>query len=374
MKRILTALTAILITAAIITGCSSYSESDAESASQTEEVEEAVTINPQNLREIWLAGGCFWGVEEYFSRIEGVYDVVSGYANGNTENPSYSDVIMGSGHAETVHITYDETVVDLETLLIHYFRIIEPTSVNKQGNDRGVQYRTGIYYQDESERKIIDAVIEKEQEKYDEPIVVEVGPLDNFYEAEEYHQDYLKKNPNGYCHVDFGHLDEPVDRVIDSYYEDGELYIAPGDYPKPSDEELKEKLTDIQYAVTQENQTEYAFSNEYFDNHEPGIYVDVATGEPLFASEDKYDSGCGWPSFVKPIADYVVTYDTDSSFNMVRTEVRSRVGDSHLGHVFDDGPADRGGKRYCINSASIRFIPKDEMEAEGYGYLLHVAN
>ena len=174
--------------------------------------------------------------------------------------------------------------------------------------------------------------------------------------------------------MDFGNLDDPVERVVDSYYKDGEIYIAPGDYPKPSDEEIKAMLTDSQYAVTQQSATEYAFSNEYFDNHDPGIYVDVVTGEPLFASEDKYDSGCGWPSFVKPITEDVVTYKTDSSYNMIRVEVRSRVGDSHLGHVFDDGPTDRGGKRFCINSASIRFIPKDEMEAEGYGYLLPVAN
>ena len=377
MKRIFIALTTVLAVAAIVAGCAAVdtSGSDAEDALQTSEGEsKTMTVNQEDLREIWLAGGCFWGVEEYFSRIEGVYDVVSGYANGNTENPSYQDVIAGSGHAETVHITYDKTAVDLETLLIHYFRIINPVSINKQGNDIGEQYRTGIYYKNEGDLPVIEAVIANEQEKYDKPIQVEVEPLEQFFDAEEYHQDYLKKNPNGYCHVDFGNLDDPVERVVDSYYKDGEIYIAPGDYPKPSDEEIKAMLTDSQYAVTQQSATEYAFSNEYFDNHDPGIYVDVVTGEPLFASEDKYDSGCGWPSFVKPITEDVVTYKTDSSYNMIRVEVRSRVGDSHLGHVFDDGPTDRGGKRFCINSASIRFIPKDEMEAEGYGYLLPVAN
>jgi len=374
MKRKLAAIFVGILAVASIAGCSADVKKKEIDALHIEEGEAEMMVNQENLKEIWLAGGCFWGVEEYFSRIDGVYDVVSGYANGNTEHPSYSDVIAGSGHAETVQITYDKSMIDLETLLIYYFRIIDPTSINKQGNDRGEQYRTGIYYDNQNDLNIINEIIAKEQEKHVDPIAVEVEPLMQFFEAEEYHQDYLKKNPNGYCHVDFSSLDEPVEREIDSYFKNGELYIAPNDYPKPSDEILRQALTDAQYAVTQENQTEFAFSNAYFDNHDPGIYVDVATGEPLFASEDKYDSGCGWPSFVKPIVDYVVTYKTDTSYNMVRTEVRSRVGDSHLGHVFDDGPVDRGGKRYCINSASIRFIPRDEMEAHGYGYLLHVAN
>ncbi len=185
-------------------------------------------------------------------------------------------------------------------------------------------------------------------------------PLDGFYDAEEYHQDYLKKNPNGYCHVDFEHLEEEV------------IFIDPNKYPKPSDETLRETLTEEQYLVTQENATERAFSNEYFDNKRAGIYVDIVTGEPLFSSTDKYDSGCGWPSFTKPIVEEVVTYESDTNFNMIRTEVRSRAGDSHLGHVFEDGPKDRGGLRYCINSASIRFIPIEEMEAAGYGFLLKI--
>lgn len=313
----------------------------------------------QSVEKIYFAGGCFWGVEEYFSRIDGVLDAVSGYANGTTENPSYKEVIYNNtGHAETVEVTYDETVISLETLIGYYLKIIDPTSVNKQGNDIGNQYRTGIYYIRETDGDAINNLLQLEQLKFKDPIVVENLPLDNFYLAEEYHQDYLQKNPNGYCHVDFGHLEEEV------------VFIDPNNYPKPSDEELKEKLTDIQYKVTQENATERAFSNEYFDNHEPGLYVDVATGEPLFSSKDKYDSGCGWPSFTKPIVEEVVHYDSDTSFNMVRTEVRSRTGDSHLGHVFEDGPKDKGGLRYCINSASIKFIPLSEMEAEGYGYLV----
>ncbi|WP_269135798.1 bifunctional peptide-methionine (S)-S-oxide reductase MsrA/peptide-methionine (R)-S-oxide reductase MsrB [Sporosarcina cyprini] len=322
-----------------------------------------LTFDDTKLKEIWLAGGCFWGVEAYMARIYGVADVTSGYANGNTENPTYEEVVYNNtGHAETVHVLYDPERVDLEKLLSYYFTIIDPTSVNKQGNDRGEQYRTGIYFKDEADKAIIEKIVAKEQKKYDEPIVTEVEPLRNFYLAEEYHQDYLEKNPDGYCHVSFDSLeDQDVPQLVD-----------PALYPKPSDQEIKKKLTDIQYKVTQGNDTEFAFSNEYWDNEEPGLYVDVVTGEPLFSSADKYDSGCGWPSFTKPIAPEVITTKEDRSFNMVRTEVRSRTGDSHLGHVFEDGPADKGGLRYCINSAAIKFIPKADLEKEGYGYLQHL--
>jgi len=369
MKRIFIVMVVVLSVIAIITSCTAPSKVVEE---KTEDKGEEMMSAPENLKEIWLAGGCFWGVEEYFSRIEGVYDAVSGYANGDIENPAYEQVMAGAGHAETVHVLYDPEAVELSTLLTHYFRIINPLSRNQQGFDIGIQYRTGVYYKDKSDLPIIEAVFAHEREKYSDPIVVELLPLENFYKAEEYHQDYLKKDPTGYCHVDFGHLDEPVEEIPGLESEE-ELFIDPSLYPKPSDKELLEKLTSMQYAVTQQNATELAFANEYFENHDPGIYVDVATGEPLFASEDKYDSGCGWPSFVKPIVSYVVTYVDDTSYNMLRTEVRSRVGDSHLGHVFDDGPWDRGGKRYCINSAAIRFVPKEDMEAEGYGYLLHLA-
>ncbi|MGO3018515.1 MAG: peptide-methionine (R)-S-oxide reductase MsrB, partial [Anaerococcus sp.] len=232
------------------------------------------------------------------------------------------------------------------------------TSLNKQGNDQGSQYRSGIYYTDKQVKDIIQKRLDTEQKKYMDKIVVEVEPLNNFYKAEEYHQDYLKKNPNGYCHIDLSKANEVI--------------IDKSKYPKPSDEELRSKLTDIEYKVTQENNTESSFSNEYWDNDEKGIYVDVATGEPLFSSKDKFDSGCGWPSFSKPISKEVVTYNKDTSYNMVRTEVRSRSGDSHLGHVFDDGPKELGGLRFCINSASINFVPLEDMDKEGYGYLEHI--
>lgn len=311
----------------------------------------------KKIREIYLAGGCFWGMEAYFQRINGIEEVISGYANGSFPNPSYEDLIYrNSGHAETVKIKYDENKINLKTILKYYFRVVDPTSINRQGNDIGIQYRSGIYYQELEEKEIILNVIEEEQKKYSEKIVVEVLPLLRFDPAEEYHQNYLKKNPKGYCHINLYEADDPI--------------VDEEKYPKQSDEELRKKLTELQYNVTQKNFTEYAFHNEFFDNKEKGIYVDITTGEPLFSSSDKYDSGCGWPSFTKPIAKEVINYKNDFSFGMLRTEVRSRSGNSHLGHIFEDGPIEEGGKRYCINSAALKFIPLEKMEKEGYAYLI----
>ena len=315
------------------------------------------TENMKNIKEIYLAGGCFWGVEAYFEKIYGVEDANVGYANGKTDKTSYNKIAM-TDHAETVYIKYDENKISLSKILKYYFRIIDPTSVNKQGNDRGRQYRTGIYYTNSQDKAVIEKEIKELQKKYKDKIQIEVSPLKNYVLAEEYHQDYLKKNPYGYCHVDLNSANEVI--------------INPEDYPKPSDMELKKRLTPLQYSVTQKKNTEHSFSNEYWDNFEKGIYVDVTTGEPLFSSADKFDSGCGWPSFTKPINKDVVTYAKDMSFNMERIEVLSRSGKAHLGHVFNDGPADKGGLRYCINSASIRFIPLKDMEKENYGYLIHL--
>lgn len=314
------------------------------------------------LKDIYLAGGCFWGVEAYMARIFGVADSVSGYANGRTENPTYEEVCRkNTGHAETVMVSYDPDRVSLKTLLNWFFKIIDPTILNRQGNDVGSQYRTGIYYTNEADLPIIQSVIAEEQKKYDKKIITEVQPLTRFYRAEEYHQDYLEKNPNGYCHVDFSILKEQSSVTID-----------PTGYKKPGIETLKQTLTDEQFRVTQQNGTERPFYNEFHDNHRRGLYVDVATGEPLFTSKDKFDSGCGWPSFSKAVDPDVVSYKKDTSHGMIREEVRSRVGDSHLGHVFDDGPRDQGGLRFCINSAALRFIPLEDMEAEGYGNLKHL--
>ena len=310
----------------------------------------------KNIKKIYLAGGCFWGVEAYMKRINGVIDANSGYANGITENPTYEDVIYnGTGHAETVEVIYNSEKISLETLLKYYFRIIDPTSLNKQGNDKGTQYRTGIYYTDLEDKEIIEKEITLLQKNYPKKIMVEVTPLIRFDLAEDYHQDYLKKNPNGYCHIDLSKADN--------------IIIDENKYTKLSDNELKSKLTEKQYKVTQLGDTERAFNNEYWDFFESGIYVDVTTGEPLFSSKDKFNSQCGWPSFSKPIAPEVVNYHRDSNFNMERVEVVSRVGKAHLGHVFDDGPREFGGLRYCINSAAIEFIPLKNMEEKGYGYL-----
>ena len=316
------------------------------------------------VKTIHLAGGCFWGLEAYMQKLNGVEDAVSGYANGKTKNPSYYD-LKTSGHAETVKVIYNPDIISLEDILAHYLRVVNPVSVNKQGNDVGTQYRTGIYYTDEADKTIIENILAKEQTKHDKPIAIEVEPLKQFYDAEEYHQDYLEKNPGGYCHIDLSLADKPLDK-------DEEPVIGSSRYIKPSDEELKKSLTDIQYDVTQNSATERAFSHEYHDNFKRGIYVDITTKEPLFSSTDKFESGCGWPSFSKPISKDVVKYFEDNSHFMHRTEVRSRSGDAHLGHVFNDGPMELGGQRYCINGASLEFIPYEEMDEKGYGYLKYL--
>ncbi len=319
-------------------------------------------INEKDLSYIYLAGGCFWGVEEYMHRIPGVYDSSSGYANGNTENPTYEDVIYSNtGHAETVKVIYDSKEVSLEELLIRFFEVVDPTSLNKQGNDVGSQYRSGVYYENEEDKLIIDKVIQGLKSEYEKEIVVEVLPLENYYPAEEYHQDYLVKNPNGYCHID-----------LDKASEFNEIKLSDSEYEIPSDKELKETLTELEYDVTQNAKTERAFSSELNDNNADGIYVDVVTGEPLFLSNDKYDSGSGWPSFTKPISEEAVTEHEDNSLFMKRIEIKSSAGDSHLGHVFDDGPVEDGGLRYCINGAALKFIAYEDMEAEGYEHLKHL--
>ena len=324
-------------------------------AGQTEKKEDM-----KSTKDIYLAGGCFWGTEHFLKLIDGVETTQVGYANGNIANPTYKQVCSGTtDFAETVKVQYDPVKVDLAFLIDLYFKTIDPTSVNKQGNDRGTQYRTGIYYTDPEDLSVIQETVHRLAATYTRPLAVEIKPLENFYPAEEYHQDYLDKNPGGYCHIH----PELFDLARKAKMPKKSAPV----YSKPDDAALRSKLTPEQYAVTQKNATEPAFHNDYWDEHRPGIYVDITTGEPLFVSTDKFDSGCGWPSFSKPIDRKLIQEKIDTSHCMVRTEVRSAAGDSHLGHVFTDGPADKGGLRYCINSASLRFIPKDKMKAEGYG-------
>ncbi len=363
-----------------------------------------------DLHTIYLAGGCFWGLEAYLKRLPGVRRTVVGYANGSTENPSYRDVCnWNTGHAETVAVTYDRRIIPTDMLLDGFFEAIDPTSVNRQGNDRGTQYRSAIFWQDEADLAVIEAAVRRQQARWADPVATEVEPLDGFYPAEEYHQDYLAKNPGGYCHINLHGADAfaarmglaegracvPYDGVCEAV--DGkanpaepgrtredpkpgspEESPAAGDpaaaiasraYAAPDDAELRQALADEQYRVVREGATERPFSNPYDRLFEPGIYVDVTSGEPLFASSDKFDSGCGWPAFSRPIVPDVVTERLDRSFGTLRTEVRSRAGDAHLGHVFTDGPAADGGLRYCINGAALRFVPLDRMDDEGYGYL-----
>lgn len=321
-----------------------------------------------DVKTIYLAGGCFWGTERFMQLIPGVIDTEVGYANSTVPNPSYRQVCSGTtGAAETVKVTFDADSVTLPFLLNLFYKTIDPTSLNRQGNDRGTQYRTGIYYTDPSEAPVIASSIEALQADYSRPVVVEVQPLQNFYPAEDYHQDYLEVNPGEYCHINpalFRMAREAKDP-------DAPVYLKKAStYSRPSDEELRRRLTPLQYEVTQNSATERPYLNEYNDEFRPGIYVDVVTGEPLFLSTHKFESGCGWPAFSRPISDELITELTDTSHGMVRTEVRSAHGDSHLGHVFNDGPRESGGLRYCINSASLRFVPLADMEAEGYGNLI----
>ena len=311
-------------------------------------------------KEIYLAGGCFWGTEQYLQHIKGILATEVGYANGNTENPTYEEVCRkDTGHAEAVKVEYEDTVIGLPYILELYYDVINPVSVNRQGGDVGSQYRTGIYYIDEQDVSVIESSISKLQEKYKEKIAIERLPLNNYYKAEEYHQKYLDKNPGGYCHIGADKF-EKAKKAIDKDKK----------FEKKSLEKLKQDLTTEQFEVTQNSATEAPFKNEYFNEFSQGIYVDITTGEPLFMSADKFDSGCGWPSFSKPIDTAMINELKDTSIGRVRTEVRSSHGDAHLGHVFTDGPKESGGLRYCINSASLRFIPKEKMEEEGYGEYL----
>lgn len=318
-------------------------------------------------KRICLAGGCFWGTDHLFSLVKGVKGTESGYANADVEYPTYQEVCTGqTGAAEAVMVVYDPEELELRSLLSLYFESIDPTTLNRQGNDIGTQYRSGIFYVDPEDSSVIEELMSEEQKRYSRPLVVEVGSLRNFYPAELYHQDYLYKNPGGYCHVS------------PSLFRKAEMMSKKSVSREPEDEkledekivdkaELRRKLTPLQWEVTQNGATERPFTNAYDHEFRPGIYVDITDGTPLFVSSGKYDSGCGWPAFTRPISEDRVSEHYDRSHGMERVEVRAAKSGAHLGHVFPDGPKSEGGRRYCINSASLRFIPAERMEAEGYG-------